>query len=144
MESDASFDLEKILERLQNRREFLQLFGKGLGYSALVAALPACGSSSSSSDDDPPPPPLPKVVVPRADPEYTALKRTSFGPHRDEMSAIRTLGITDYLEQRLNHQAIPDGTLEADIQGLFPLTMQTPVLNLKGHTLSSHSTRPKI
>jgi hypothetical protein len=47
MGNDASFDLEKLLERLQNRREFLQLFGKGLGYSALVAALPACGSSSS-------------------------------------------------------------------------------------------------
>jgi uncharacterized protein (DUF1800 family) len=130
MGNDASFDLEKLLERLQNRREFLQLFGKGLGYSALVAALPACGSgsSSSSSDEDPPAPPLaPKVAIPKADPEYTALKRTSFGPHRDEMSAIRTLGITDYLEQQLNHQTIPDGTLEADIQGLFPLTIQNPV-----------------
>jgi hypothetical protein len=89
MGNDASFDLEKLLERLQNRHGFLQLFGKGLGYSALVAALPAYGSSSSSSDDDPlAPAPTPKVAVPKAD---------------------------------------PDGTLEADIQGLFPLTMQAPV-----------------
>ena len=128
MGNDTSFDLEKLLERLQNRHGFLQLFGKGLGYSALVAALPAYGSSSSSSDDDPlAPAPTPKVADPKADPEYTVLKRTSFGPHSDEMSAIRTLGITDYLEQQLNHHSIPNGRLEADIQGLFPLTMQAPV-----------------
>ncbi len=56
MGQDTSFDLESILARLQNRREFLQLFGKGLGYGALATMLPACGGGggSSSSDEDSP------------------------------------------------------------------------------------------
>ena len=80
MEKNTSLDLEGILTRLQNRREFLQLFGKGLGYGAVATVLPACGGGSSgSADDDSPPAPLPKSVVPEASREYTALKRTSFG-----------------------------------------------------------------
>ena len=135
MGNDPSFDLEKLLERLQNRREFLRLFGKGLGYSALVAALPACGgsssSSSSSSDEDPPAtppatPPAPKVVVPKADPEYTVLKRTSFGPHRDALASINSIGINTYLENQLNYTAINVDALEAEIATQFPLSLQTP------------------
>ena len=124
MGNDTSFDLDDILGRLQNRREFLQLFGKGLGYSALATVLPACGSGSSGSSDDPQPPP--KIVVPKPSPEFTALKRTSFGPHRDELASINNLGITPYLEQQLDHLNIDVSTLEAEIAAQFPLTLQTP------------------
>ncbi len=120
------------LNSLQSRREFLQLFGKGLGYSALATVLPACGSSSSSDNDPDVPPPAPPPPLPAASPEYTALKRISFGPHRDELTAIRNLGISSYIEQQLDHLNISDGTLEADIQALFPLTFQAPVQLLAG------------
>ncbi len=128
MANDKSFNLDEILDRLQNRREFLQLFGKGLGYSALATVLPACGGNSSSSDDPPPP----KIVVPKPSPEFTALKRTSFGPHRDTMLEIKNQGVSNFLEQQLNYLAINDGSLEADIQALFPLTMQTPAELITG------------
>ena len=131
-----SSDLDKILAKLQNRREFLQLFGKGLGYGALATILPACGggggSGSASSSLDEGPSVIPKPVIPAASPEYTALKRTSFGPHRDAMVAINNLGISNYLEQQLNYTFIDDGSLEADIRALFPLTMQTPALLING------------
>ena len=125
MEKDTSLDLEGILARLQNRREFLQLFSKGLGYGAVVTVLPACGGGSSgSADDEVPLAPAPKSVVPEASREYTALKRTSFGPHRDQLAAIKNLGIDNYLEQQLDYLSITDGSLEADIQALFPLTLK--------------------
>ena len=124
MANDKSFDLEGILGRLQNRREFLQLFGKGLGYTAFATVLPACGGGGSSSDDDTPL--IMKPVVPSASPEYTVLKRTSFGAHRDEMTAIKNLGINDYLEQQLNPPPGIDDALEDEIQARFPLSLQTP------------------
>jgi hypothetical protein len=133
MEKDTSLDLEGMLARLQNRREFLQLFGKGLGYGAMATVLPACGGGSSgSADDDSPPVPAPKSVVPAASREYSALKRTSFGPHRDELAAIKNLGISNYLEQQLDYLSIGDGSLEADIKTLFPLTVQTPLQLIDG------------
>ena len=51
---------------------------------------------------------------------------------RDAMVAIKNLGISNYLEQQLNYTFIDDGSLEADIQALFPLTMQTPALLING------------
>lgn len=113
-----------ILTKLHNRREFLKLLGKGLGYTALVSTLPACGSGGG--DGDPPPEDPPSPVVPEASREYTVLKRTSFGVHRDELAAIRALGIDDYLEQQLNHTLIDDSALEEEIQARFPLTSQSP------------------
>ena len=133
MEKDTSLDLEGILARLQNRREFLQLFGKGLGYGAVATVLPACGGGSSgSTDDKAPQASAPKSVVPEASREYTALKRTSFGPHRDELIAIKNLGISNYLEQQLDYLNITDGSLEAHIQASFPLTLQTPLQLIAG------------
>ena len=62
------------------------MFGRGLGYGALATVLPACGGGGGSGSDDDAVPvatanlsPIPKPQVP----EYSALKRTSFGPHRD-------------------------------------------------------------
>jgi hypothetical protein len=133
MEKNTSLDLEGILARLQNRREFLQLFGKGLGYGAVATVLPACGGGSSgSTDDEAPQASAPKSVVPEASREYTALKRTSFGPHRDELIAIKNLGISNYLEQQLDYLNITDGSLEAHIQASFPLTLQTPLQLIEG------------
>jgi hypothetical protein len=133
MKKSTPPDLDGILARLRDRREFLQLFGKGLGYGAVAAVLTACGGGSSgSADDELPPAPTPKPVVPEASPEYTVLKRTSFGPHRDELAAIKNLGISNYLEQQLDYLNINDGSLAADIQALFPLTVQTPLQLIAG------------
>ena len=124
MENKAPFDLNTVLDRLHNRRDFLKLFGKGLGYGALATALPGC----SSSDDPAPPSP----TIPQASAEYTALKRTSFGVHRDALSSIQQMGIDGYLEQQLNYTLIDDGDLEATIQSLFPLTSQSPAQLISG------------
>jgi len=133
MAKPTSLDLDAILGRLQNRREFLQMFGRGLGYGALVTVLPACGGGGGSDDDDDDDPPPPQMSpIPQPSPEYSVLKRTSFGPHRDELASIQTLGINNYLEAQMDHLNINDGSLEADIQALFPLTMQTPVQLLAG------------
>jgi hypothetical protein len=132
MGKDASLDLDSILARLRNRREFLQLFGKGLGYGAVATVLPACGGGSSGSADDDSPAPAPKPAIPVASREYSALKRTSFGPHRDELTAIKNLGISDYLEQQLTLLPAVDAALEAEIQTQFPLTLQTPLQLLVG------------
>jgi hypothetical protein len=129
MGKEPSFDLESILAKLQNRREFLQLFGKGLGYGALATMLPACGGGSSggstSADDLPTTTPL-GIKVPKPITEYSVLKRTSFGVHRDEFASIKALGITDYLERQLDYTLINVDALEAEIATRFPLTLQTP------------------
>jgi len=129
MPDTGSADLQALLGKMQDRREFLRLLSRGLGYGALAAMLPACGGSGSGEDEDQPPV---QSRIPQASPEYTVLKRTSFGPHRDEMVSIRTLGIENYLEAQLDHLNIDDGSLEADIQALFPLTVQTPLQLLGG------------
>jgi len=129
---DAVPDLRRMLDRLQDRREFLQLFGKGLGYGAVAALLPACGGKSSGSKDESPPLPPVQPAIPAASPEYTVLKRTSFGPHRDELESIRTLGINAYLERQLDYQAIDDTALETEIATRFPLTLQSPAQLITG------------
>ena len=120
MDKKTPIDIETILGSLHNRRDFMKLFGKGLGYTALASALPAC-----SSDDPAPAPPPEPPVIPPASAEYTALKRTSFGVHRDALASIQSMGIDAYLEQQLNYLGIDDGDLEATIQGLFPLTQRS-------------------
>lgn len=130
MKKPDPLDLDAVFGRIRNRREFLQLFGRGLGYGALATILPACGGSGSGDNDDPA---LPQhSPIPKASPEYTVLKRTSFGPHRDELLSIETLGIDNYLEAQMDHLSINDGSLEADIQALFPLTLQTPAQLITG------------
>jgi hypothetical protein len=124
MQNKTPFDLNAVLERLHSRRDFLKLFGKGLGYSALASTLPAC----SSSDD----PAQPAPLIPPASAEYTALKRTSFGVHRDALNAIQSMGIDAYLEQQLDYTQIDDGNLEATIQNLFPLTSQSSAQLISG------------
>lgn len=111
-------DPATLLSRLKDRRGFLRLLGGGFGCIGLGSQLAAC----SSSDRDPMPP---ANAVPAASAEYTALKRSSFGPHRDSLAAMQTLGIDAYLERQLDYEAIDDGNLEATIQSLFPLTYQT-------------------
>ncbi len=122
MAEDTSSELDKILARLQDRREFLALFGKGLGYGALATVLPACGGGGGSSEDSTPAP----IVVPEASREYSVLKRTSFGPHRDALASINNIGISTYLENQLNYTAINVDALEAEIATQFPLSLQTP------------------
>ena len=129
MSDSGAAGLQALVDRVQSRREFLGMISRGLGYGALATLLPACGGSGSSEDEDSP---QVKPRIPQASPEYTVLKRTSFGPHRDEMALIRTLGVDNYLEAQLDHLNIDDGSLEADIQGLFPLTQRTPLQLLDG------------
>lgn len=129
MHKPTDYDLKIILDSLQNRRDFLKLAGKGLGYTALASLLPACGGGGGGSDGNPVSSPsqvAPASVIPEASSEYTALKRTSFGVHRDELSAVQSVGIDTYLEQQLDYTQIDDGDLEATIQSLFPLSLQTP------------------
>ena len=127
MAPKTNHHLNGILERMQNRREFLQLFGKGLGYGALATMLPACGDGSSGSDDEASLPSLPlSPSIPQASPEYNVLKRTSFGPHRDSLAAIRALGIDAFLDQQLNYLSLDDTALETEIALRFPLTLQSP------------------
>ena len=125
MTSRASFDLTAILDRLQSRREFLKLFGKGLGYTALASTLPACGGGGGGGGGSSAQPP-PRAAIPTASAEYTVLKRTSFGVHRDALTTIQDIGIDAWLEQQLDYTRIDDGDLEATIQTLFPLTAQSP------------------
>jgi len=123
MTKDASPGLRSLLDRLYRRRDFIKLFGKGLGYTAVASALPACGGGGGGND---PGQAAPAAVIPAASPDYTVLKRTSFGVHRDALGEIQALGIDAYLEQQLDYTQIDDGTLEADIQALFPLTGKSP------------------
>ncbi len=123
----ASMDLHSLLDSVHSRRDFLKIMGMGLGYSALTATLPGCGSGGGSGN------PLPPITpIPTASLEYTALKRTSFGVHRDALNVIQSMGIDAYLESQLDYQAINDGDLENTIQTLFPLTTQTPAQLLVG------------
>jgi len=48
------------------------------------------------------------------------------------LAAIKNLGISNYLEQQLDYLNITDGSLEADIQASFPLTLQTPLQLIGG------------
>ncbi len=139
MSKPIQTDIREIFDRMRNRREFLRLCGRGLGYGALVTVLPACGSGGSGSDDDSgadadlggnPAPQLP--VLPRPSAEYTLLKRTSFGVHRDELAAIENIGIDSYIESQLDYENIDDGTLADDIDALFPLTTRTPAELIAG------------
>jgi len=130
MTKHRSADLVTTLDRLYKRRDFLKLFGKGLGYTAVASALPACGGGGGSGSD--PVQPAPAAVIPQASREYTVLKRTSFGVHRDALAALQTVGIDAWLEQQLDYTQIDDGTLEADIQSLFPLTTRSPAQLIGG------------
>jgi hypothetical protein len=121
--------LQALLDSLHNRRAFLKLLARGLGYPALAATLPACGGGGSGDD---PASAAPAAVIPAASRDYTVLKRTCFGVHRDELAAIRSLGIDAWLEQQLDHTAIDDGSLEGDVRALFPLTTQTPAQLIGG------------
>ncbi len=122
--------LNTILENLHSRRDFLKLFGKGLGYSALAPALTACGGGGGG--DPAPAPPAAPPVIPQASSAYTVVKRTSFGVHRDALGSIESMGIDAWLEQQLDYAGIDDGDLEATIQTLFPLTTQSPAQLLGG------------
>ncbi len=128
MKKPPVFDPGTILDSLHSRREFLKLIATGLGYSTL-ASLAGCGGGGGDGD---PTEPIPLAVIPTASSEYTALKRTSFGVHRDELSAIQALGIDDYLEQQLNYELIDESALEATIQALFPRTLQSPAQLILG------------
>lgn len=129
MTQNASPGLRNLLDQLYRRRDFLKLFGKGLGYSAVASALPACGGGGGG---DNPGQAAPAAVIPAASRDYTVLKRTSFGVHRDALADIQALGFDAYLEQQLDYTQVDDGTLEADIQALFPLTAQSPAQLIGG------------
>ena len=132
MNKPASFDISAFLNGLHNRREFLKLFGKGLGYTALASALPACGGGGGGGSGGSNNPGQPANVIPQASTDYTVLKRTSFGVHRDALGLIQNLGINAYLEQQLDYTQIDDGDLDATIQTLFPLTTHNPARLIGG------------
>ena len=127
MKKPVSIDIRTVLDGVQNRREFLKLFGKGLGYSALASSLSACGGGGGGDGGGTDPvQPAATPLIPQASSEYTVLKRVTFGLHRDERNAIENIGIDAWLERQLDYSQIDDGDLEATIQSLFPLTVQSP------------------
>ena len=107
------------LEDLISRRDFIRLFGRGVGYAAFAGVLPACGGGGGKDEADDPP------AIPAASREYSVLKRTSFGVQRDALNAIKSQGVDAYLEAQLNMPADVDSDLEDTIRSLFPLTQQT-------------------
>lgn len=136
----ACLKLRKLLDGVHSRRDFLKGIGMGLGYGTIAATLPGCSSDGDGSSEDSPvddstpvtTPPTPAVTLPAASAEYNALKRTSFGVHRDSLSAMQSLGINAYLEYQLDYLSISDGNLDSTIQALFPLTSQTPAQLITG------------
>lgn len=129
----ACLQLRKLLDSVHSRRGFLKGVGMSLGYGALAATLPGCSSGSGNSGDDSTSPPVtPVISLPKASVEYNALKRTSFGVHRDSLSAMQSLGIDAYLKNQLDYLSISDGGLESTIQTLFPLSTQTPAQLITG------------
>ena len=96
MKNRNETELLALLDSLHSRRDFLKLFARGLGYSALAGSLPGCGGGSGGSA----PPTIAQIPAPSA--EYTVLKRTSFGVRRDELDIMQSIGINTYLEQQLD------------------------------------------
>ncbi len=144
MKEDGAKNLKRLLDQLHSRREFLGLCGKGIGYTALTTLLPACGGGGGGNGAPtaspppapppapPPPVPPPTAIIPPPTVEYSVLKRTSFGVHRDELAAIENIGVDAYLEDQLNYQRIDDGGLEGDVRNLFPLITQSPATLFAG------------
>jgi uncharacterized protein (DUF1800 family) len=128
----APTDLRSLPDSLHSRRDFLKIMAVGLGYTALAPALHGCGSGGDSGSGVINNPPPLQPSLPAASEEYTVLKRTSFGVHRDALNAIQGMGIDAYLENQLDYLAISDGDLEATIANLFPATMQTPAQLIAG------------
>ena len=130
--------LRKLLDSVHSRRDFLKGVGMSLGYGALAATLPACSSGGNSSsdagliEDNLVDDIVPVTPLPAASAEYNALKRTSFGVHRESLTAMQNLGINAYIENQLDYLSISDGNLESTIQTLFPLTTQTPAQLITG------------
>jgi hypothetical protein len=124
-------ELLSLLDSLHSRREFLKIMGMGLGYSALATTLPACSSDGDGGGGNGTPLPS-DPTLPAASQEYAILKRTSFGVHRDALSAAHSMGIDAYLENQLDYQAIDDGDLESTIATLFPNTTQSPAQLIAG------------
>lgn len=121
MKALADIDITEVSRFDQSRRAFLQLMGAGLVFGGVASTLSGCGSSNGSNPGN-----GTTADIPIPSKEYTVLKRTSFGVHRDEMLAIASIGVSAYLEQQLDHLSINDGTLESDIQTRFPLLYQAP------------------
>ena len=126
-DATARKKLLSLLDSLHSRRDFLKIMGMGLGYSALATTLPACSSGGDGGGGNIGTPPPPDPSLPAASQEYSILKRTSFGVHRDALSAIQNMGIDAYLEQQLNYQAIDESVLENTISSLFPETTKSAV-----------------
>ena len=125
-DATARKKLLSLLDSLHSRRDFLKIMGMGLGYSALATTLPACSSGGNNGNSGVGTPAPSDPALPAASQEYAILKRTSFGVHRDALSAAQSMGIDAYLENQLNYQTIDDGDLESTLATLFPNTTQSP------------------
>ena len=99
-----------------SRRDFLKVFGAGLGYASLGPVLSGCGAGESGGVQA-----APLFAPLSATPaEFSTLKRTSFGVRRDELIEMQELGIDAYLERQLDYISIDDAGLESSIRRLFP------------------------
>lgn len=114
--------LSTLLNQLIRRRDVLRQGSGALAISAIGLPLSACNGSRSSGSNAS----SPSASIPAPTPEYTTLKRSSFGVTQASLAEIRTLGIDNYLQQQLEYESIDDGDLETTIANLFPLSQQSP------------------
>lgn len=109
-----------------DRRSFLKLSGKGIGFAALSSHLAACGGGDDFSEENEPDieEALP-IPLPDSGEFYHFLSRTSFGVTAPSLEAVQAMGVEAYLDQQLDYDNIDDTDLETEIASRFPLTLQS-------------------
>lgn len=120
--------LNGILQSL-DRRTFIRLSGKGIGFAAVANHLSACGGSSAGENNTNTPvdqeqtPTTDALPVPSQ--AYLMLSRTSFGVTHDDLALVEQMGIDAYLDQQLDPGSMDTSALENEIAVRFPLTQSS-------------------
>lgn len=117
-------EIESSLLDLVDRRSFLKLSGKGIGFAALTSHLAACGGGDPLEDETDPDPEVPTITLPDSGDAYHFLSRTSFGVTAPSLATVQEMGIPGYLDQQLDYENIDVTDLESEITSRFPLTQQ--------------------
>ncbi|MGF1527546.1 MAG: DUF1800 domain-containing protein [Candidatus Competibacterales bacterium] len=93
--------------------------GWGAGASAIAlatGATPSWGNTAPGSDAT-----VDAAPLPPPDDLTHAVKRTSFGPLRQELELVQEIGWPSYLERQLAPETIDDSAVEATVAAAYPL-----------------------